>query len=117
MTGYIFGVRFVGLLLVALFCGCSSNVGPGGPVIGGPCADDFDCAAGSFCLTTFRGGTCTTNCMTAEHCRGGSTCVEVGAGVCLLTCEVDEDCGRAGYVCRERDRRGETERVLVCVDE
>ncbi|HEY8430485.1 MAG TPA: hypothetical protein VIL20_19025 [Sandaracinaceae bacterium] len=96
--------------------GCSQNVGPTGLVIGGPCFDDFDCASGSFCLRAgFPGGTCTTNCRTQADCRGGSTCVEHESGVCLLSCESDEDCGREGYVCRERERRGEVGRASVCV--
>jgi hypothetical protein len=114
---YIFRVRWALAISLVLFAGCTSNVGPSGPVIGGPCVDDFDCAAGSFCLFTFRNGTCTINCTLAEHCRSGSTCVEEGSGVCLLTCETDEDCGRGGYSCVERARRDAAERVTVCVDE
>lgn len=103
-------------LLLLSSMGCSQNVGPSGLAIGGPCIDEFDCAAGSFCLRVgFPGGTCSTNCAMQGDCRGGSSCVEEADGVCLLTCTSDEDCGREGYVCRERDRRGEVGRASVCV--
>jgi len=104
------------LALLFSLAGCSQNVGPTGLAVGGPCFDDFDCASGSFCLHVgFPGGTCTTNCRTQSDCRGASTCVEEESGVCLLSCAIDEDCGREGYVCRDRDRRGEVGRAPVCV--
>jgi hypothetical protein len=104
-------MRYLALLALA----CSTNIGPTGPVIGGACVDDLDCAAGSFCYETFEGGTCTTTCERDDHCRGASACVELGAGLCLLTCTDDEDCGRDGYTCEERSATGTTERVDVCV--
>ena len=96
--------------------GCATNVGPDGPVIGGPCVDVFDCANGSYCLrrSDFPGGTCTTNCRDDADCRGDSRCVELEAGVCLLSCTTDPECGRAGYSCRELDARELAERVSVC---
>lgn len=112
-------MKHLALLFFALFAiaGCSSDVGPNGLAVGGPCTDAFDCAAGSYCLRSlaFPDGMCTTNCGDDSDCRNGSTCVEQASGVCLLTCETDADCGREGYVCRERDRRGMTGRVRVCI--
>lgn len=104
-------MRALALVLVA----CTSHVGPTGPVIGGPCVDDLDCAAGSFCYEPFEGGTCTTACDRDVPCRGSSACVELGAGLCLLSCDADEDCGRDGYTCEERNASGATELVRVCV--
>lgn len=101
------------LLLVA---GCAADVGPDGRAVGGPCRDEFDCAAGSFCRTgpDLPGGTCTTNCRDDDDCAGGSACVEALSGMCLLTCEADEDCEREGYVCREQTRRGASGTTKVC---
>jgi hypothetical protein len=101
----------------ALLFACSTNVGPDGRVIGGPCLDELDCAAGSYCLTglDYPDGTCTTNCRQDADCRGGSVCVEEEAGICLLPCTVDEDCARDGYVCRDRVQRGVVGTVRVCV--
>ncbi len=114
-------VRAVRLSLIALFAlfalaGCASDVGPTGLAIGGPCADVYDCASGSFCLrgAAFPDGTCTTNCGSDADCRGGSVCIEQSAGVCLLPCTTDDDCGREGYVCAERGRHGENGRASVC---
>ena len=104
----------LGLLL--LVSSCASNVGPDGLAVGGPCSDEFDCAAGSYCLRRFDfpNGTCTTNCNDTADCRGGSVCVDLESGVCLLSCRTDADCGRDGYVCREMDEPGTTERAWVC---
>lgn len=109
-------VRFLPLSLI-LLAGCAANVGPDGRAVGGPCIEELDCAAGSFCLRRldFPDGTCTTNCRGDEDCAGGSSCIEEGAGVCLLPCESDEDCTRDGYVCRDRVRRGTTGSTKVCV--
>jgi hypothetical protein len=114
---YTFGVYRSLALSLLLFTACSSNVGPNGLVIGGACRDDFDCAAGSFCLRgiSYPQGTCTITCREDADCRGDSRCVEEGAGVCLLACDVSEDCGRESYTCAERDRAGEAARVMVCV--
>ncbi len=104
------------LLFFLALAGCSQNVGPTGLAVGGPCIDEFDCASGSYCLHAgFPDGTCTTNCRMQADCRGSSACVEEADGVCLLTCTSDDDCGREGYICRERTRRGEIASVAVCV--
>jgi hypothetical protein len=109
-------------VVLALFAGlgllaCTTNVGPDGRAIGGPCVDELDCAAGSYCLLgiEYPGGHCTTNCRQDADCRGGALCVEEEAGVCLLPCTVDEDCAREGYVCRERVQRGAVGTVGVCL--
>lgn len=105
--------------LVFLFAltGCATNVGPTGLAVGGPCVDDLDCAAGSYCLRSleFPSGTCTTNCRDDGDCRSGSRCVEVEAGVCLLSCVEDEDCGREGYSCRPRAQAGAIDTSNVCI--
>lgn len=107
---------FLSSFFFLAIAGCSQNVGPNGLAVGGPCIDAFDCASGSYCLRIgFPDGTCTTNCATQADCRSGSSCVEETGGACLLSCTTDDDCGREGYVCRERDRRGEIGRASVCV--
>lgn len=103
--------------IALVLAGCSSRVGPDGLAVGGPCIDEFDCVAGSFCLNRpdFPNGTCTTNCEHVADCRGDSLCVDLEAGVCLLPCTTDPDCGREGYVCREMVLRGEIDEGAVCV--
>lgn len=110
-------MRSLFLMVFLSFAGCAPHVGPDGAVIGGPCVDDLDCAAGSFCLTArdYPGGTCTTNCDDDGECRGDSACIESRAGVCLLRCDEDLDCGRGGYVCRSRTSRGVAGQSMVCV--
>lgn len=116
-TRYTGAVKRLLFVAVILFAGCASSVGPEGLVVGGPCVDELDCAAGSYCLSRsdFPGGTCTTTCRNDGDCRGSSACVEEEAGVCLLRCSVDADCGRERYVCRERVRRGVFGNERVCV--
>ncbi|HHH29316.1 MAG TPA: hypothetical protein ENK57_13365 [Polyangiaceae bacterium] len=106
----------LGLFFALLASGCASNVGPDGIAVGGPCADEFDCLTGSYCLRGFDypSGVCTTNCRASADCRGESVCADVEGGVCLLSCAVDEDCARTGYSCRELDMRGATGRVSAC---
>lgn len=105
------------LILAFLLIGCAADVGPTGRAVGGPCFEELDCEAGSFCLRRldFPDGTCTTNCGADDDCVGGSVCVEEGMGVCLLPCAADEDCSREGYACRERVRRGAAGSTMVCV--
>lgn len=109
-------MRVLWLASALIVVGCAPHVGPDGLAIGGPCIDEFDCVTGSYCLrrSDFPNGTCTTNCRGHGDCRGDSLCVELESGVCLLACDVDADCGREGYGCRELDARGETARVSVC---
>ena len=107
----------IAIFALLLGSACSSNVGPDGLAVGGPCIDEFDCVAGSYCLrrASFPNGTCTTNCTEPADCRSGSTCVELESGVCLLECETDEDCGRAGYACRPQVLRGAAGEALACI--
>jgi hypothetical protein len=110
--------RFVIFSFVALVgLGCAPDVGPEGRAVGGPCLEELDCEAGSFCLrrVDFPAGTCTTNCGSDADCAGGSVCIEEGAGVCLLPCATDEDCMREDYACGDRVRRGRTGSTGVCV--
>lgn len=105
------------LLVCALGAiGCAPNVGPEGLLIGGPCFDDTFCVTGAYCLDDpdFPEGTCTTVCADDGDCRGSAVCVERGAGLCLLPCEVDADCGRDGYRCNDEVRRGAAGTVLAC---
>ena len=92
-------------------------MGPDGLAVGGPCVDEFDCVTGSYCLrrVDFPNGTCTTHCLDTDDCRGDSVCVDLESGVCLLPCGADTDCGRAGYFCREVDRRAAAGRASVCI--
>lgn len=104
------------LLTFALLCaasGCATHVGPEGPAVGGRCVDEFDCAAGSFCLGEYPDGTCTRNCGSAGDCPGGSICIDYRGGVCLLPCTSPDDC-REGYLCGERTNL-EGARASVCV--
>lgn len=121
--------RPLGLLLVAGLalaslgaCGdatadllASEGVGEAGKVVGGPCAADQDCEAGSSCLRSedFPGGTCSRPCLGDDQCPAGTRCVEEDKGRCLVGCVVPADC-RAGYSCRGKDHMGAEGDVLVC---
>ena len=108
------------LLVTALVVsGCAPHVGPDGPVIGGPCVDDLDCAAGSFCLQDrdFPDGHCTTNCDDDGECRGDTACNESRAGICLRRSDEDAAGGREGSACRPRTVRGLAGQADVCVGE
>lgn len=103
--------------VILTIVGCAADVGPDGRAVGGPCLDEFDCALGSFCLRNFEfpDGTCTMGCRDDDDCVGGTSCVEEAFGACLLSCTTDMDCGRDGYVCRERGQPGEGGSSRVCV--
>jgi hypothetical protein len=101
-----------------LVTGCGGGVGNDGPVVGGPCAANIDCAQGSMCVTggDFPGGTCTVACRNDDDCPGGTACIDKEGGICLLLCHFDEDC-RPGYDCDDEDRRGHSGKATVCIDD
>jgi hypothetical protein len=125
MTGRRAGAFITGVILGAV-AGCESStdlLGDASPdlaglqttVVGGPCVDRNDCAAGSRCLTggDFPGGICTTPCAADSPCPRGSVCVDEAEGVCLLACTSPADC-RAGYGCKGKPRKSTAGDALVC---
>jgi len=110
-------VRPLLLLSGLALVGCHADVGPTGLTVGASCRDQFDCAAGSFCLQDrgFPDGTCTQNCGSDGDCPGDSRCVEVHGGVCLLPCDDADPCTRTGYACQQlMSHGGAGDTVGVC---
>ncbi len=82
------------------FCNSVSN-------IGAACKRDEDCTAGLSCLlgySEYADGFCTMNCSKDEDCP-----IEIGTervcieGKCQRSCNTDNDCGRKGYLCVEKN--------------
>lgn len=79
--------------------------------VGGACAGD-DACADAFCVAELPGGLCTLSCeVTCPDKAGRATtfCADLGredGGVCVPRCQVDGEC-RAGYACREVERKGQ----------
>jgi hypothetical protein len=76
----------LGAVTVALEA-CGPDVPPFG-YYAGPCATDYDCAAGTYCI-------------------------EPGPGTCLVVCRSNLDC-LPPYVCRGQKRRGTKGDLDVC---
>ena len=108
-----------GLIMAAMmWTSCSGGVGLDGPLVGGSCRDDRDCDVESRCLKgkRFPEGTCALPCRDSRDCPATTACVDREGGVCLLMCELRQDC-RLGYDCdRERLREGGQEQVCVADD-
>jgi hypothetical protein len=65
--------------------------------LGGPCADDAECALGARCLRgpEWPEGFCTHACADADDCPAGASCA-ADVAACLLTCWDDRDCELLG---------------------
>jgi hypothetical protein len=128
LSRYTAAMRRISMLvllsLTALGCGDDENdflVGWNGPLVGGPCLNEFDCMSGGFCPggQTLRdgdypGGTCTVPCNEHDDCPATTACIDDHGGICLLQCFVNDDC-RPGYKCKERDDRSRPGKSLVCI--
>ena len=108
------------LLTVSLLVGAcgSDDVGPSGHAAGARCTADKDCA--KRCLTggEFPDGYCSQTGTSARDCPGGAACIAVeGAGGCMVTCHVANDCDGfgPGYLCSRGARQEGGEGVLVCI--
>jgi hypothetical protein len=106
------------LLMLAGALGCGSG-GPPGPyetTIGLLCGNDLDCAPGARCEhgKEFGDGTCSYACRAQADCPGGSACVEVSGGSCLVGCLDDGWCA-VGFHCMRRKDHGDPGESLVCV--
>lgn len=108
-----FDCLFFFAALVVACSGTSSGVSSG-TANGGACTSEQTCAGG-ICVQSqdFPGGYCTRGCTLSDPstCPGGSVCIDDVSGVpadagvsaiCYQTCQVDADCGRAGYRCLEK---------------
>jgi serine protease len=86
------------------------DVGGGGDGgVGAPCEGSGDCGDGLYCEPGFAGGYCTTDCHDVSACPSGTTCfaiTDTDDQICFLDCAVDDDCGRADYVCDVLDGIG-----------
>jgi hypothetical protein len=99
-----------------LWVGCGgSGVGKDGDVVGGPCAENNPCAAGSECLQNgeFPGGLCVVSCEKDADCPTGSSCISNEGGVCMQDCTTKDDC-RDGYQCEGKARESESGEKKVC---
>jgi hypothetical protein len=117
-------VLLVGLLGV-LGLGCDDDdddfqVGLNGPLVGGPCLNEYDCFSGGFCPGgqgvpdgDYPGGTCTVPCNGHEDCPSTTACIDDQRGICLLQCFENRDC-RPGYKCKERNDNDGPGRSRVC---
>lgn len=93
-------------------------------VVGGACATNSECAAGSLCLTgeEFPAGSCALPCQLATTCPSNTLCVQLDeshgfpvASACLPSCAIATDC-RSGYECGTAKRVGEEVEVGVCIN-
>lgn len=119
MPRSISGLRVVALASVLLLpaLGCGDDDFNPYAIVGGACRDAFDCAPGVDCERggDFPDGTCTLPCRSHRDCPGGTACVDVRGGLCLIACTNDLHC-RERYACRARDSRGERGESFVCID-
>ncbi len=85
--------------------------------VGARCDQSLECD--QRCLrddTGYPGGFCTIACEARSDCPGDTTCADREGGVCLFTCDVDDDCNFLGdgWRCASVDLRGGGIQVQVC---
>lgn len=91
------------VLLCVVAIGCTrpaaqrSPEGAARSIVGGPCREDVDCAAGLRCDKDDPGGECTKACASDAECGPQGACN--AEKECLQACKAPEDCKRAGYTC------------------
>ena len=103
-------------LAVTLAAGCTTDVGADGPVVGGSCSGDKDCAHRCTKDDKFGIGMCTRTCASDRDCPGGSVCVNEDDGVCAVSCTDNKGCedfGRA-FLCKTISRKEGAGSHLVC---
>lgn len=103
------------LLLTLLTATACHDVGVDGGLVGGSCRDDRDCVERCVDGGKFPDGTCTVDCRDDRDCPADTFCIREKGGVCLLACDVDDEC-RGGYDCKNEDREGRSGKIEVCID-
>jgi hypothetical protein len=106
----------VGLALAGTAACDDNDNDPYASSIGLTCRGDLDCAPGVSCEhgKEFGDGTCTYPCRDHIDCPGGSACVDVQGGSCLVAC-VDVSWCTPGFHCKKRGDRIKPGESFVCV--
>lgn len=108
-------IAIAGALLAAALGACDgSDVSR---EVGARCDDGSECDGR--CLgpsDDYPGGFCSLVCDSRADCPGDTTCADRDGGVCLFTCNEDDDCKFLGgsWDCRDVDLRGGGIKVKVC---
>jgi hypothetical protein len=104
------------VLAATTACDDNDNVSPYETSVGLACRGDVDCAPGVSCEhgKEFGDGMCTYPCRDHFDCPGGSACVDVSGGSCLVAC-VDDSWCNPGFHCKKRGDRIKPGESFVCI--
>ena len=107
--------RLFCLLLVVT--GCSRSAGDIDEFIGAACTRDSQCD--ERCYQDggdFPGGFCSVSCNSDLDCPSDTACIDKAGGVCMFLCS-EVDCARLGpgWFCNDKDARGSSGKVNVCI--
>ena len=88
-------------------------------VVGATCSRQSDCRFQcELPSPDFPGGYCTVACQNDTGCpRGDTLCMDVAGGICLFVCTGNADCQflGPGWICGDRDRKGQGGKANVCI--
>lgn len=109
-------MRFA-LVLVLLLAGCGGD-GDVSRAVGARCDRTSECD--DRCLgpnAEYPDGFCTVDCSSNGDCPGDAACVDREGGVCLFSCNTDDNCRFLGaaWTCHDDPLKSDTSKtVKVC---
>ena len=122
MLGNTCRSKLANVMAVAAWLAASVACNTSSPVsrdLGARCADQDECSEICLAGQDFPDGFCSQSCDNTDDCSSNAVCVDIDQGVCLLPCEVEEDCTflGPGWMCStkrpEPGRRGDEVRVCA----
>ena len=115
MARVSYALAAAGVVVLSSIAACGGAAGPVSQDVGATCSADSQCEDRCFKSAEFGDGMCSRLCRGDQDCPTNSACLQIGSGICAVSCALPGDCSGFGprWACGAKDHVGSGQ-ALVC---